>query len=178
MEDLKSTHFKSLSQTSFFFCQESGVSFLAASSYSVPVDKGVNPCCFPFRFVYKILWGLQGKTFHALCLWSFPNWQFRHQFQLSLIFSIFDPFSLPLGRAQQFIKKSYQIFSIHFVLSSKFQSWFLPIQTKPYNMLNSHCSNQTFELKSSKAPLKSIWAKTHTSAGQKNIKYRWKHCQN
>lgn len=70
---LKSTQFKSLSQTSFFVCQEPGVSFLAANNYSVPVDKDINPCCSPFRFVFRNSMGILGENFPFGLSLEFPE---------------------------------------------------------------------------------------------------------
>lgn len=55
LKGFKSTQLQSLTWTSFFFshCLESEISFPAANNYSVPVHKDVNPCCSPFRFVFK-----------------------------------------------------------------------------------------------------------------------------
>lgn len=55
LKAFKSTQPQTLSWTLFFFvyCQESEVSFPAASDYFVPVHKDENPCCSPFRFVLE-----------------------------------------------------------------------------------------------------------------------------
>lgn len=91
LKDLKSTQFKSLSWTSFFFCQESGVSFLAANNYSIPADKEVNLCCCPFRFVFKNSMGTSGENSPFSLSLEFP--QFRHQFVFNILhfWSFFSP---------------------------------------------------------------------------------------